>query len=166
MSKNLKLTLLTFLSLSVFFVDQYTKHLIIDLFHEGTVPFVVTGFFNIVMAWNRGVSFSFLRDAHEQIPYILAGFSFIVSLILLVWMVREKKFLVQAGISLIIAGGIGNAYDRLNYHAVVDFLEFHYNGWFFPAFNVADISINIGVGLILIDLIFFMPARTKPKVDE
>lgn len=121
----------------------------------------MTSFFNVVLAWNKGVSFNFLSDAGANMPYYLAGFSLLVSIVLLVWMFREKVFMIQIGLGFIIAGGLGNAFDRLHYQAVVDFLQFHYQGWYFPTFNVADICINIGVGLVLIEAVFLSGRKSK-----
>lgn len=163
----LRLTLLLAMGLVLFYGDQFTKELMIDLWDEGTIPMQVTSFFNLVLTWNKGVSFGFLGGVNaDNMPYYLAGFSLIVSIALLIWLFIERVLLIQAGLSFIIAGAIGNAYDRLNYHAVVDFLQFHYSGWYFPAFNVADICINIGVGLVLIDLLFFSPHRDKTSIVD
>jgi signal peptidase II len=136
----------------------------IQLFEQGNIPTQVTSFFNLVLAWNKGVSFGFLSSSEAHMPYYLAGFSILVSVVLLIWLIRERVLTIQVGLAFIIAGGIGNAYDRLTLHAVVDFLQFHYEGWYFPAFNVADICINIGVGLILIDILFFSKRRIKKDV--
>jgi len=164
--RSLRIALIASLILVCFIGDQFTKKLVLELFHEGVIPVQMTSFFNFVLAWNKGISFGFLGSNSENMPYILSGFSLLVSLALVIWLFREKILIIQIGLGFIISGAIGNAYDRLQYQAVVDFLEFHYQGWYFPAFNVADICINIGVGLILIDVLFFSSKRTRTKAID
>lgn len=147
--------------LTVFLIDQITKSAILTYFYSSPKPVELTGFFNLVLAWNTGVSFNLLSSDSVYMPHLLAGFSILVSLFLLIWLVRENSLLIKCGLAFVIAGAIGNAADRLQYGAVVDFLHFFYGNWHFPAFNVADISINVGVGLILIDALFF--SSKKPK---
>lgn len=142
-------------------LDQVTKSYILQAFQQGDIPVAVNDFFNVVLAWNKGVSFGFLSTNEAMMPYVLAGFSIIVSILLFVWLIRESILTIRIGLVFIIAGGLGNAYDRLVYGAVVDFIQVHYQDWYFPAFNVADICINIGVGLVLVDLLFFSDQRSK-----
>lgn len=136
-------------------LDQMIKQIILDYFQSVSAPIDIASFFNIILVWNKGISFSFLSSDNPYMPLWLAGFSIFVGLLLLIWLVREKKLLIKCGLAFVIAGAIGNAIDRLRFGAVVDFLHFYYDQWHFPAFNIADICINIGVGLILIDVLFF-----------
>ncbi len=156
-----RLTLLMVLILALFLGDQLSKSLMVDMFRNGEIPAQVTSFFNLVLGWNKGVSFSFLRSDSESMPYILGGFSLLVSFGLLIWLIRERILLIQIGLGFIIAGALGNAFDRFTHSGVIDFLQFHYADWYFPAFNVADICINIGVGLVLIDVLFLSGHRSK-----
>lgn len=159
--KAVRLGLLSFLGLILLLGDQLSKALIYAAFERGEVPVKITEFFNLVIAWNKGVSFSFLASDNASMPYVLAGFSALVSIALLVWLIRETSLVTQTGIVFIISGAIGNALDRYTDKAVLDFLQFHYADWYFPAFNVADICINIGVGLVLIEVLFLSGHKTK-----
>jgi signal peptidase II len=117
---------------------------------ERLVP--VTSFFNVVLVWNRGVSFGMFNGGEGGLNAV--AFSVLAAAIvigLLVWLWRATQGLVIAGIGLVIGGAIGNVIDRLRFGAVVDFLDFHVAGWHWPAFNVADAAICVGVGLIVID---------------
>jgi signal peptidase II len=117
---------------------------------ERLVP--LTSFFNFVLVWNRGVSFGMFNGGEGGVNAI--AFSVLAAVIvigLLVWLRRATQPLIVAGIGLVIGGAIGNVIDRLRFGAVVDFLDFHLAGWHWPAFNVADAAICVGVGLIVID---------------
>jgi signal peptidase II len=153
--------ILALLGAGLLVLDQVSKEHVLQGYQQGHIPVSITSFFNIVLAWNKGVSFGFLSTNEAVMPYLLAGFSILVSVLLLVWLIRESVLTIRTGLVFIIAGGLGNAYDRLVYGAVVDFIQIHYQEWYFPAFNVADICINIGVGLVLIDLLFFSDQRSK-----
>jgi signal peptidase II len=153
-------------ALICFLGDQYTKTVILDMYTMNELPIQVTSYFNLVYALNKGISFGFLGGSNENMPYYLSGFSLTVSVILLIWLFRERILPLQLGLGLIIAGGTGNAFDRLSglplrEHAVVDFLQFHYHDWYFPAFNVADICINMGVALVLLEVLFFSRYRSN-----
>lgn len=145
--------------LGLFWLDYWSKSLILHMHQAGQLPIQVNEFFNISLAWNRGISFSFFADTHEQMPYILAGFSCLISSALFIWMWRETVLTLQTGFAFVIAGGLANAYDRLAYGAVVDFIQVHYQEHFFPTFNVADICINIGVGLVLLEMFILSKYR-------
>jgi signal peptidase II len=117
---------------------------------ERMVP--LTSFFNIVLVWNRGVSFGMFNGGEGGLNAV--AFSVLAAAIvigLLFWLRRATQPLVIAGIGLVVGGAIGNVIDRLRFGAVVDFLDFHLAGWHWPAFNVADAAICVGVALIVID---------------
>jgi signal peptidase II len=136
-------------------LDQLSKWALLDWMlprapGERLVP--VTSFFNVVLVWNRGVSFGMFNNGDGGLNAI--AFSVLAAAIvigLLFWLRRATQPLVVGGIGLVIGGAIGNVIDRLRFGAVVDFLDFHAAGWHWPAFNVADAAICVGVGLILID---------------
>ncbi|MBL8709460.1 MAG: signal peptidase II, partial [Rhodospirillaceae bacterium] len=113
---------------------------------------------NIVMAWNTGVSFSMLRDTG---PWLLAGLAIAVSLGLLAWLVRLAEPLPAYGIGLVVGGAIGNVIDRFRFGAVFDFIDFYVGDWHWPAFNLADSAISIGVALLLFDGLFHDRDRGK-----
>lgn len=125
---------------------------------------VIPGFFNLTFALNRGVSFSFLNNMQDPIRlgewvvpasvYLPAGLSIVgiaASFGIIWWMGSQRSAFAQWGLGLVAGGALGNVLDRLQHGAVVDFLHFYYNDWHFPAFNVADSCITIGVALLLLD---------------
>ena len=132
-------------------VDQATKAWALDGWFFPPRTIEVTSFFNLVAVWNSGISFGFLANHSEAMPYILAGFAIVVSLGLTIWLLRVHSRLLAAGLGLVIGGAVGNVIDRLRFQAVVDFIDLHAVGFHWPTFNVADAAITIGVGLLLLD---------------
>lgn len=114
----------------------------------------VTGFFNLVTAWNFGVSFSMFYSQHDLMPYVLTAVAFLFCAVLLYWARRTERRLHALATGLVVGGAVGNVIDRLRFGAVADFLDFHVAGWHWPAFNVADCCIVVGVCLLLIDGLF------------
>ena len=131
--------------------DQFTKWLIMTEVMQPPRVIPILPFLNIVMAWNTGVSFSMLADSG---PMLLAGLAILVSLGLLFMLTREPYRLPAYGYSLVIGGALGNVIDRFRYGAVFDFIDFYVGDWHFPAFNMADSAITIGVALLLFDGLF------------
>jgi signal peptidase II len=135
----------------VIVADQLTKHMIQARFAFGeSVP--VTDFFSLVLAFNTGAAFSFLAGAGGwQRSFFIAVAAGAAALI--VWMLRkhahERWFCF--GLALILGGALGNLWDRIVLGHVVDFLLFHYAGWYFPAFNVADSAITVGAVMLILD---------------
>lgn len=117
----------------------------------------VTPFFNLILAWNKGVSFS-LFDNGDDGRWFIVGFSAIMVVILAVWYSRSGSRLQDWALPIVIGGALGNVVDRLLYGAVVDFLDFHYSGYHWYTFNIADMAIVGGAGLLLLDS-FFTPAE-------
>lgn len=140
------------LALAVFVLDFMTKTLALEILKNAPIA-VIDGFFNLYLAFNRGVSFSFLGGiGHDYLPYILGTFSFVAAFGLSFWLGKESGTRwFKVGLGLIIGGAIGNGIDRFQYGAVVDFLDFYYLDWHYPTFNVADIAIFMGVICVLID---------------
>lgn len=131
--------------------DQGTKYLIASLLAPGEVR-SVTGFFNLVLVFNRGAAFSFLSQAsgwQREFFIVLALVAAAVIIVLLWRNVQARLF--SAGLSLILGGAIGNLCDRVALGHVVDFLDFHAFGYHWPAFNLADSAITIGAALLLLD---------------
>lgn len=118
-------------------------------------------FFNIVMVWNKGISFGLFNQAGDYGPLILTLVSGAIALAFLVWLMRCSRLGTALALILIIGGAVGNIVDRLRFGAVVDFLDFHLFGWHWPAFNIADSAITIGIALLLIDSLFFEPKEKK-----
>lgn len=117
----------------------------------------VLPFFNLVPVWNRGVSFGLLANDSPWGPWLLGGFALAVSAVMVVWMARAGSRFLVVGLGLVVGGALGNAGDRALHGAVVDYIDLHYAGWHWPAFNIADTAITIGVVFILLDAVFAGP---------
>ena len=140
------------IALLVVLIDQLTKITVDTLFEYGEVK-PVTGFFNLVLAYNPGAAFSFLGDQGGWQRYFFTGIAF-VAVAWIVYMLRRhaNQRLFCLALALIMGGAIGNVIDRIAYGHVVDFLDFYWTGighW--PAFNVADIAICTGAALFIFD---------------
>ncbi len=135
-------------------VDQLSKFWVLANFYFGE-RVEITSFFNLVLVFNTGAAFSFLADAGGWQKWFFVIFALAVSA-WLVQMLRQhvqgahaRERLLPLALTLVLAGALGNVIDRLRFGAVVDFLDFHVSGWHWPAFNVADSAIVIGVALLL-----------------
>jgi signal peptidase II len=150
---------------AVLLLDQLTKLWIMTDFVLGDSRYV-SSFFNLVRAHNEGAAFSFLSDAGGWQRWFFTILSTVISLVIVVWLVRlpRQKILEAIALSLILGGALGNLYDRVTLGYVVDFLDFHWAGWHFAAFNVADMAISVGAGLIIIEALFF--ADTTVSEDK
>jgi signal peptidase II len=125
------------------------------------VRFEITSFFNMVMVWNEGVSFGMLATGHDFMPYVLIGFAILLSSIFFVWMWRSTHWIQILSLSLVIAGALSNVWDRVRFGAVADFYDFHAFGFHYPAFNIADSCIVIGVAVLALDTLWCEPRRIK-----
>lgn len=131
--------------------DRLSKWVFLGWLRPGEA-FEVTGFFNLVLVYNRGAAFSFLADAPGwQRPFFIAVAAVVSAIV--GWMLwrHPGKRLLCAGLALILGGALGNLWDRVAFGAVVDFLDFHAFGWHWPAFNVADSAITVGAALLIAD---------------
>lgn len=141
-------------ALSVLIADQLSKWAILDLFAQGPHVIEVTSFFNIVLAWNRGISFGMFGASGETGRWVLIGLAVVISTFLAIWMVKADTRFTALGLALIIGGAIGNVIDRVRLGAVVDFLDFYAWGYHWPAFNVADSAIVVGAGALILESLF------------
>ena len=132
-------------------LDQLTKWLIRDVVLDTARYIEVTGFFNIVEVWNRGVSFGLFASDSPWTPYLLSALAIAISIVLIVWLRKAETTFLALALGFVIGGAIGNVFDRFIWGRVYDFLDFHAAGYHWPAFNVADAAISVGVGLILLD---------------
>lgn len=136
----------------VLVLDQITKSFALDALTEPARGYVITPFLNFVPVWNRGVSFGLLSSDSPWGPWLLAGLSLVIVTVLAVWLRRiTDQPLTALGIGMAIGGALGNVIDRVRFGAVFDFIDVHAAGWHFPAFNIADAGITLGVGLMLLD---------------
>ena len=153
------------LALVVLVVDQITKWLALGAV-DPYQPIEVTSFFNLVLVWNRGVSFGMLNSLGDHGPWLLMALAAAIATFLVVWLCRETRPVTRAALWLVLAGAVGNTIDRVRFGAVVDFLDFHLYGHHWPAFNVADSAIVIGAGLILLDSLVLSQTKTKLGREE
>ncbi len=112
-------------------------------------------FFNIVMVWNQGISFGMFSGGSETGKWLLIGLAFFITLWFGAWLLKTQSRMQAIAIAMVIGGAIGNVIDRFRFGAVIDFIDFHVGSWHFPAFNVADSSICIGVGILIVHTLFF-----------
>ena len=135
----------------ILIADQITKSLILNHYQLGDSTFI-TSFFNIVRAHNTGAAFSFLADAGGWQRWLFTGIG-VAATIFIVWQLRAHpgQKLFSFALSSILGGAVGNVVDRLMHGYVVDFLQFHYAGWYFPSFNLADAAITVGAACLVLD---------------
>ena len=139
------------LALIILIADQFTKVMITGYYQLGDST-TVTRFFNVVRAHNSGAAFSFLAGASGWQRWFFTAIGILAALFI-VWMLRShaSQKLFAFAIACILGGAVGNVIDRVAYGYVVDFLQFHYAGWYFPSFNVADSAITIGAIALILD---------------
>ncbi len=139
------------LALITLLLDQLTKIAVIGAFQLGeSLP--ITSFFNLVRVHNPGAAFSFLADAGGWQRWFFTGLGSVAALVM-IYLLRkhQSETLFCMALSLLLGGAVGNVIDRVLYSYVVDFLDFYYGSWHFPAFNVADSAISLGAGLLILD---------------
>jgi signal peptidase II len=135
-------------------LDQVSKLLVFRVLMEHETERVILPVFSLVTRYNTGISFSFLATDHVYGPWIFAGLASIIALGLLVWLSQTADRLPAIGLALVVGGAIGNVIDRVREGAVMDFLLFHWKDLAWPAFNLADSFITIGVALLIFDGVF------------
>ena len=141
--------------------DQLSKYWIMESLLADANVVIYTSFFNIVRAWNTGVSFSMFNDWGVYGVIILSFFAVVVIGFLFWWLHGEKSRFLQVALGFIIGGALGNVIDRMRFGAVFDFLDVHFQGYHWPAFNVADSFICIGAAMVIVHSLF-----VKAKVEE
>ncbi|WP_416898107.1 MAG: signal peptidase II [Minwuia sp.] len=166
--------------------DQISKHLLVGVMSErgcqilaglpyGCQPIELLSFFNLVMVWNTGVSFGLFSDGGESSKYLLGVINLAVAAALCVWLVRMKSggALLRLSLALVAGGAVGNAIDRFVWGAVADFFDVYLSGgagvWalenlgssHWPAFNIADVAISLGVIGLILDSLFGGREGTK-----
>ena len=123
------------------------------------IPSFLRSFFNLVRAHNYGAAFSFLSDAGGWQRWGFSLLATVISGVIIVWIARlpVQRKLEGLALALILGGALGNLYDRLTLGYVVDFLDFHWSGKHFPAFNVADAGISVGAAILIFDTLINGP---------
>jgi len=156
-----------FAALLVLLLDQASKLWLLfafDIVHRGAVE--VTPFFDLVLAWNVGISFGWLQSENQLAQLALMAVKAIAVVVLAVWMACSRTLIATLALGAIIGGAIGNAIDRFAYGAVLDFALFHIQiggktfNWY--VFNLADVAIVAGVAALLYDSFLGVPAAKAP----
>jgi signal peptidase II len=143
-------------------LDQLTKQYFYTLLvAEGRRAIEVLPFFNLVTVWNYGISFGMFNSGSAEASIIFVALALAIVVALVFWLRSVTSPLVALALGLVIGGAIGNVIDRLRFGAVFDFLDFHVGGWHWPAFNLADSGITVGVVLLCIDALFLGQASAK-----
>lgn len=146
-------TLLPWLAIAALVViaDQFSKTLIIGSFQHGEAV-TVTSFFNLVRVHNEGAAFSFLAGASGWQRWLFTTLG-LAAAVFIVWMLRTHggQRLFACALALILGGALGNVIDRVLHGYVVDFIQVHHAGWYFPSFNVADSAISVGAACLIVD---------------
>ncbi|MFN4090462.1 MAG: signal peptidase II [Alphaproteobacteria bacterium] len=131
-------------------LDQITKWFVLFQVMDPPRTIEVLPFLNLVIVWNQGVSFGMFGGGAVP-PWAFAVLSAVICVALLVWLRRAETNWTRAAIGLVIGGAVGNVVDRILFGAVFDFLDLHVAGWHWPAFNLADSAISVGVVLLLVE---------------
>lgn len=140
--------------------DRLIKWWAIGALAEEPFGVEILPFFNLVLVWNRGISFGMFGGGALP-PWLLGAIAVAVILALVVWLRRVETRLLAATIGLVIGGAAGNVIDRFRFGAVADFLDFHWGDYHWPAFNLADAAITVGVVILLIDALLIGNERHK-----
>lgn len=152
-------------------LDQLTKYAAEAtlLLHKPVA--IIPGFFNFTLMYNKGAAFSFLSDAGGWQRILFVAISTIVSIFLFFWLKQitkdeEQKHntILQLAIATVLGGAVGNLIDRARTGEVVDFIQFYYSTYYFPAFNIADSAITIGAGLLILDM--FLEAKRNKTANN
>ena len=149
---NLKMLKWLVLSLLAVVLDQVSKW-VVDSSMQLYQSIPLVPYFNLTYVRNTGAAFSFLSEAGGWQRWFFAGLAIVISIVIAVWLARLKQHeaLLAVALSLVLGGAIGNLIDRLAYGYVIDFLDVYYQTWHWPAFNVADSAITLGVVLMLLE---------------
>jgi signal peptidase II len=148
------------LSILVIILDQLTKYQASQqlILHE---PVAIISGFNLTLMHNTGAAFSFLSQAGGWQRWFFIGLGSVIGFAIIVWMINlpaEKRWL-SCSLALILGGALGNLWDRVMLGYVIDFIEVYYQGWYWPAFNIADSAITVGAVMLIIDAFWFNDAN-------
>jgi signal peptidase II len=139
---------------AVLVLDQVSKQWILRSVMNPPQLVEIMPMFNLVLTWNRGVSFGLFAMGTDLGPWILSILALVIVAVLLVWLRAAEGKLIAVALGLIVGGAIGNVIDRVIYGAVVDFLDVYWGSYHWPAFNVADSGITVGAILLVADSLF------------
>jgi len=154
------------LPLFVLILDQLSKYIVVSKLETFDVISVIPGFFNIILTYNKGVAFGMFTNFDPSLRPWVIGLTVCLALAVVFHLLRQKEFqgiFARSALLLVLGGAIGNIIDRVRLGAVVDFLDFYLGSYHWPAFNVADSAICVGVGFII--LLQFRPSREKTSEE-
>jgi signal peptidase II len=135
-------------------LDQLTKWWILERIMLPPRLIEVTPFFNLVLTWNRGVSFGMFNTDSPLNVWLLPLVAIVIIVMLVAWLSRAERPILVVALGAVIGGAIGNLIDRIRFGAVADFLDVHAFGYHWPAFNIADSAITIGVAVLIFNSVF------------
>lgn len=184
MTNARKMTIFPAFILFLMFLDQISKWAMVELYFKdfilkkpimeflpwlvtvpqerlGYVSQDITSFFSLVMVWNKGVGFGMFSDDSMVMPYVLGGVAVALSCVFLAWLYRSTSLFLSISLSAVVAGALSNAWDRVRFGAVADFLDFHVGGFYWPAFNVADSLVVGGIALVAFHSLFLETDERK-----
>lgn len=147
---------MAFIAAMTLALDQMHKWVMLSrVYSEHAPPIHITEFFSLVMVWNKGVSFGMFNhaDAPAAAPYLLTVLSLVIVGVLVRMALKSHNGLERLGYALVVGGALGNVIDRLRFGAVADFFYFHIGDLGWPAFNIADSAVCIGVFILLIAMV-------------
>lgn len=142
------------LAIVVVTLDRWTKDAVIEALPVHSSRNIIPGFFDLVHTRNTGIAFSLFADAGPFVAEVLLPVVSVLAIVFVVayfWRHSDDASSIRWALALILAGALGNLYDRMQFGYVTDFLLFYVGGWSWPAFNVADSAITVGAGLLLLD---------------
>ena len=149
-----KLLINSIITLTIFLIDRVSKIYIIKIAElENVVDIYLTPFLNFYLIWNKGIAFGLFSFNEKFIYNIITALIIIVSIIVLIMVVKSDGF-KRVSLLFVLGGAIGNLFDRIYYSAVPDFIDFHFKGFHWFVFNVADMFITLGIICLILDEIF------------
>jgi signal peptidase II len=142
-------------------LDQLTKYLANTQLTYGQ-PLEIFSWFNLTLAYNKGAAFSFLSEATGWQRWFFTAIAVIAAIVITAWLrkLKSHEWLIALSLSMILSGAIGNLIDRIMHGYVIDFIQWHYHDWYWPAFNIADSAITVGAVLLVMQSLFFKKETT------
>ena len=142
--------------------DQLTKWWIVGVVMQPPRVITITPFFDLVMGWNRGISFGLFSEHAEWNRWVLPAVAAIIVAVLLTWLWRETERYTALALGAIVGGALGNLIDRFVHDgAVADFIQVHAGPYYWPAFNLADSAISVGAAMLVWHALFARSEKTK-----
>ena len=149
------------IAIAISALDQLTKWIVLKMVMTPPQTIAITDFFNLVLVANRGISFGLLSSDSPWGQPLLIALALALSAMLVFWLRGADNRLLAGSIGLVLGGAVGNAIDRVNHGAVIDFLDFYLGAYHWPAFNLADAAIVIGVAAIILEGLFAGSGKKK-----